>query len=104
MSRSWFSSVIHSEPSSTHSVVPAPSISFITWFGPSFRAPDLSSIRIVVLLAFGMRRMHPYGPASQTVNIQVWHEYSEWITGARPARRLRVRGAPPVVHQGGRRA
>src|SRR2546425_7875549 len=46
MSLGWFSSVIHTEPSSAMTVLPAPSTTLRVWFGPSRTAPDFSSRRI----------------------------------------------------------
>src|SRR2546430_10706114 len=46
MSLGWFSSVIHTEPSSAMTVLPTPSTTLRVWFGPSRTAPHFSSSRI----------------------------------------------------------
>src|SRR5262245_53511162 len=108
MSRAWFSSVIHSEPSTAHTVLPALSLSLRVWFGPSLTAPASSSILMACLLSVSACVWHAQdaslAPWAQTVNTQDSHEQPECNAGPRPAGRLRGGGAPPVVHQGGRRA
>src|SRR6185369_14487549 len=102
MSRPWFSSVIHSAPSSAHTVLPAPSTTLRVWLGPSLTAPAPSSICMMRFLSACVWYAQDacYRPPSQTVNSHGSHEKSECIAGPGPARGLRGGGAPPVVHQG----
>src|SRR5688500_18462474 len=99
MSRGWFSSVIHTEPSTAHTVLPAPSTTRRVWFGSSCTAPCLSSIRISAPCVWYAQDACLRSSA-QTVNIRDSHAKSECVAGAGPARGLRVRGAPPLLHQG----
>src|SRR3954466_14670978 len=106
MSRTWFSSVIHRAPSRAHTVLPAPSTTLRVWLGPSFTAPDPSSICMswILLACVWYAQDACYAATPQTVNSQASHEKSECVAGPGPARGVRGRGAPSVVHQGGRGA
>src|SRR4051812_37347597 len=106
MSRPWFSSVIHSAPSSAHTVLPAPSTTLRVWLGPSLTAPAPSSICMMRFLSACVWYAQDacYAATPQTVNSQASHEKPECVAGAGSPRGVRGGGAPSILHQGRRGA